>query len=58
MEFNYQDTLLELEKLLEKVEDPSTGLQDIDKSIREAGELVKSCREYLRSAREKLERPE
>ena len=49
--FNYNQALAELEKIAQKVEDPSTGLEDVDKLIARADELVSACREYLRSAR-------
>ena len=44
-----------MEKIAQKVEDPATGLGDIDKLIARSDELVAACREYLRSAREKAE---
>ena len=37
------------------VEDPQTGIDDIDRYIRRSDELVEACRAYLRGAREKLE---
>lgn len=54
-DFNYKEALEELEKIAQKVEDPSTALGDIDKMIARSDELVAACREYLRSAREKAE---
>lgn len=53
--FDYKAAVAELEKLASKVEDPSTGLEDVDVCIRRADELVAACREYLRSARQKTE---
>ena len=53
--FNYQEAVAELEKIAAKVEDPATGLDDIDKYISEAGRLVAECRRYLRAAREKTD---
>lgn len=52
--FNYAQALEELEKLAQISEDPATPIQDIDKVIARANELVKGCREYLRGAQEKL----
>lgn len=49
--FNYRQALEELEKIAQKVEDPSTGLEDIDKYIARSETLIAACREYLRSAR-------
>ena len=45
----------ELEAIAAKVEDPKTGIEDIDKYIKRSQELVSACREYLRGAREKLD---
>ena len=45
----------ELEAIAAKVEDPKTGIEDIDKYIKRSQELVTACREYLRGAREKLD---
>ncbi|MDO5320815.1 MAG: exodeoxyribonuclease VII small subunit [Bacteroidia bacterium] len=53
--FDYAEALKELEKIALKVEDPSTGIDDIDKYIRQSDELIAKCREYLRTAREKLD---
>ena len=45
----------ELEKIAAKVEDPGTGIDDIDAYIRKADALIARCRKYLRTAREKAE---
>ena len=55
-EFDYQKALARLEEIAAKVEDPSTGLEDIDKYVRESEELVAGCRAYLRTVREKIDR--
>ena len=54
-DFNYSEAVGELEKIAAKVEDPSTGIDDIDKYVRRADELITGCRKYLRSAREKAD---
>jgi exodeoxyribonuclease VII small subunit len=54
-EFDYGKALEELEAIAVKVEDPQTGIDDIDKYISRSEELVKACRAYLRGAREKLD---
>ncbi len=54
-EFDYQKALSRLEEIAAKVEDPSTGLEDIDKYVRESEELVAGCRAYLRTVREKID---
>lgn len=53
-EFDYGKAIAELEMLAAKVEDPSTGLDDIEKYIRRSDELVVKCREYLRTVRTKI----
>ena len=53
--FDYSKAMAELEQIAARVEDPSTGLDDIDKYIKRSEELISGCREYLRSAREKIE---
>ena len=54
-EFDYKKAIEELEAIAAKVEDPSTGIGDIDKYMKRSQELVESCRAYLRGAREALE---
>lgn len=54
-EFDYLKAMEELEEIARKVEDPATGLEEIDKYIKRSDQLVGQCRGYLRSAREKLE---
>ena len=44
----------ELETIAARVEDPQTGIDDMEKHIRRSEELVEACRAYLRGAREKL----
>lgn len=53
--FDYSKAMAELEQIAARVEDPSTGLDDIDKYIKRSEELIAACREYLRSAREKID---
>lgn len=53
--FDYAKAVGELEAIVEKVEDPQTGIDDIDKYIRRSKELLEACRSYLRGAREKME---
>ncbi|MBE6218121.1 MAG: exodeoxyribonuclease VII small subunit [Bacteroidales bacterium] len=54
--FDYAKAVEELESIAAKVEDPQTGLDDIDKYIKRSQELLETCRAYLRGAREKLEK--
>lgn len=53
--FDYKEAVATLEKILAKVEDPATGIDDIDKYVRQAEDLTSRCREYLRSVREKVD---
>lgn len=54
-EFDYEKAVAELEAIALKVEDPKTGIQDIDGCLKRADELVETCRAYLRGVREKIE---
>ncbi len=56
--FNYNEAVAELEAIAAKVEDPNTGIEDIDKYLKRSEELVGECRAYLRGAREKLTKEE
>lgn len=53
-EFDYAKAIEELETVAARVEDPQTGIDDMEKYIRRSKELVEACRAYLRGAREKL----
>ena len=52
--FEYSKAIEELEAIAAKVEDPSTGIGEIDKYMKRSQELVEACRAYLRGARETL----
>lgn len=54
-EFDYTKAMAELEKIALKVEDPRTGVEDIEKYMKRSQELMEACRNYLRGAREKLD---
>ncbi|MBQ6880546.1 MAG: exodeoxyribonuclease VII small subunit [Bacteroidales bacterium] len=54
-EFDYTKAVEELESIAAKVEDPQTGIGDIDRYIRRSDELIEACRAYLRGARERLD---
>lgn len=53
--FDYKEAVERLEQILAKVEDPATGVDDIDKYVRQAEQLTARCREYLRGVREKVD---
>jgi len=54
--FDYSKAVAELEAMAAKVEDPSTGLEEIDKCIKRSEELIARCREYLRTVRESIDK--
>ena len=51
-QFDYKKAMEELEAIAAKVEDPQTGIEDIDKYIKRSQELISQCRDYLRGARD------
>ena len=53
-EFDYTKAMEELEAIAQKVEDPKTGIGEIDKYMKRSQELIEACRAYLRGAREGL----
>ena len=53
--FDYNEAVAELEKIAARVEDPATGLDEIDRCIKRSYELIGRCREYLRTARQKTD---
>ncbi|MCR4860198.1 MAG: exodeoxyribonuclease VII small subunit [Bacteroidales bacterium] len=53
--FDYNEAIAELEKIAARVEDPATGLDDIDRCIRRSEELIGRCRAYLRETRNQIE---
>lgn len=54
--FDYKEAVRELECIAAKVEDPSTGLDDIDKYVKRSKELIAACRAYLRTVRDKVDK--
>lgn len=52
--FDYGKAMAELEEIAQKVEDPSTALEDVDKLIKRSNELVAACHAYLRTIRDKV----
>ena len=53
--FNYNEAVAELEKIATRVEDPATGLDEIERLVRQSDELIGRCREYLRTVRQTTE---
>ena len=54
-QFDYAATMAELEEIARKVEDPATGLDDIDTYVTRSKELLGACRAYLRTVKEKID---
>ena len=53
--FDYNEAIAELEKIAARVEDPATGLDEIDRCIKRSDALIVRCREYLRTVRNQVE---
>jgi exodeoxyribonuclease VII small subunit len=54
-DFDYSKAIAELEAIATRVEDPETGLDDIDALVTRSKLLVKQCRDYLRTVRDKVD---
>ena len=52
--FEYSQAVEELEMIAAKVEDPNTGIGEIDVYMKRSRQLVEACRAYLRGVREIL----
>ena len=53
--FDYAKAIAELEEIAAKVENPETRLDDIDALVGRSKELLRQCREYLRSVKDKID---
>ena len=53
--FDYAKAVSELEGIAAKVEDPATKLDDIDALVERSNVLLKACRAYLRTVKEKMD---
>ena len=53
--FEYFKAVEELETIAAKVEDPATGIGDIDRYMKRSQQLIQDCRAYLRGARDMLD---
>ena len=53
--FDYAKALSELEAIAAKVENPETKLDDIDALVGRSNQLMKECRAYLRTVKEKID---
>ena len=53
--FDYAKAIAELEEIAAKVENPETRLDDIDALVVRSRELLKQCRNYLRTVKDKID---
>lgn len=53
-DFDYGVAVKELECIASKVEDPDTGIDEIDGYMKRSEELIAACRAWLREARGKV----
>ena len=53
--FDYEKALSELEAIAAKVENPETKLDDIDALVSRSNRLLKECRAYLRTVKDKID---
>ena len=53
--FDYAKAISELDEIDAKVENPETKLDDIDVLVGRSKELLKQCRDYLRTVKEKID---
>lgn len=54
-QFDYSKALEELEQIAAKVENPETSLADIDSLVGRSRFLLKACRDYLRTIKDKID---
>ena len=53
--FDYAKAIAELDEIAAKVENPETKLDDIDALVGRSKELLKQCREYLRTVKDRID---
>lgn len=51
-EFDYNKSVKAVEALIAKIENPETGVEESEKLVEEAAELLDACRGWLRKERE------
>ena len=52
---DYAKAIAELDEIAAKVENPETKLDDIDALVGRYKELLKQCKDYLRTVKEKID---
>ncbi len=55
-DLNYKDAISELQNILAKLQDEETSIDDLVKEVKRAQELVKYCKDVLRSTETDLEK--
>lgn len=55
-EKKYEEVFAELEKLVQKIEDPERDLTSLRADIEKALEMIKWCRDYVRGNSEEIEK--
>ena len=53
--FDYAKAIAELDEIAAKVENPETKLDDIDVLVGRSKELLRQCKDYLRTVKEKID---
>ena len=53
--FDYAKAIAELDEIAAKVENTETKLDDIDVLVGRSKELLKQCKDYLRTVKEKID---
>lgn len=53
--FDYAKAIAELDEIAAEVENPETKLDDIDALVGRSKELLKQCKDYLRTVKEKID---
>jgi len=53
--FDYAKAIAQLEEIAAKVENPETKLDDIDALVNRSNQLLKACRAYLRTVKDKID---
>jgi exodeoxyribonuclease VII small subunit len=53
--FNYEKANTELEQILEELERGETGVDTLARHVKRAAELIRACREKLRSTSQEVE---
>lgn len=53
--FDYAKAIAELDEIAAKVENPETKLDDIDALVGRSKELLKQCKDYLKTVKEKID---